>query len=256
MNFALNPFLSSFLFSSISSKVSLSPFRWPSKMSSIFTSSAGANGNVYKHKDGRGGRFTFIAQSPGLFSLSSSFAEDFPDSLQDSAVDKNEPYLIREYAKDFIYLFIYFSYIAGFSEGCDRMAVPSASRLRLSGGRVAPYRRRAARFCHSQLLFSLLSPPCSPRCQIFSLLRMLRLPTRPAKEEKTSRRGKRLEVQRFKSLTQNKRKVTECDGQLKRKHTYFLLWEHLAVWLSYLFVLSGTGKKLKLLCNQRLGLIS
>lgn len=106
------------------------------------------------------------------------FAEDFPVSLQDSTVDKNKLYLIREYAQDFIY---YFSYIAEFSEGCDWMAALLASKLCLLGWQMAPL---ATQFCHSHLLFSLLSQPCSLRCQIFFLLWMLCLPTRPAKEEK------------------------------------------------------------------------
>lgn len=157
-------------------------------------------------------------------------------------------------------LFIYFSYIAEFSEGCDWMAVLLASKLCLLGWQMAPYWWRATRFCHSHLLFSLLSQPCSLRCQIFFLLWMLCLPTRPAKEEKLAER--KVVGSQFKKLKglkvwyRIKRKVTECDGQLKEKHTYFLLWEHLAVLLSYLSVLSCTGKRLRLLYNQRLGLIS
>lgn len=51
MNLALNPFFSSFLLSSISSRVSLSPFSRPSGTSSLLASSAGADEN--KAEEGR-----------------------------------------------------------------------------------------------------------------------------------------------------------------------------------------------------------
>lgn len=43
---------------------------------------------------------------------------------------------------------------------------------------------------------------------------------------------------------------------VQRKKTYFLLCEHLAVLLSYVFVLSGTGQRLGLLYNQTFSLTS
>lgn len=50
MNLALNPFLSSFLLSSMSSRVSLSPFSRPSGTSSLLASSVGGDGNMWKLK--------------------------------------------------------------------------------------------------------------------------------------------------------------------------------------------------------------
>lgn len=48
----------------------------------------------------------------------------------------------------------------------------------------------------------------------------------------------------------------EGEMDSSKKKTYFLLCEHLAVLLSYVFVLSGTGQRLGLLYNQTFSLTS
>lgn len=143
------------------------------------------------------------------------------------------------------------------------MAVLMASNL--LGWQVALSGWRATPFCPSHLLFSLLSQPCPLHCQIPSRLRMLCPPTGPAGGGGSDRTVVGGQLQKFKGIkslieeSQRMRWLKErrtVRWTVKRKKTYFLLCEHLAVLLNHVFVLGGTGQRLRLLYNETFSLTS
>lgn len=96
------------------------------------------------------------------------------------------------------------------------MTALSVSKRSLLGWQMALSLWRVTQFCPSHLLFSPLSWPCSPRCQLPSQVQMLALHRRSAegdghreeKEESWSRAER--QVKRCLSLTEVSSEDDEC----------------------------------------------